>query len=246
MQTYAGRCLEMSRYIDLDLYHKVEKTHPFYIEMVDEICTQIRNFCRKDKKYRILEIGAGTGLLTQELLKFPFLEVHAVEIDEACCRVLREHIKSENCKIVQGDAATFCQRNYFDMVVSCFAHDHIHYGRASAFVKNIKENLCQDGVYIMGGEILPYYSDMGERREALYKYHCYIINKALLDGNFEVGQIEIQALKSGLEMKGDFKRHESMFEEEMASADMKLITKNKIGPKDINNVGGVFVYVYGR
>ena len=34
---------EMSRYIDLDLYHAVERSHPYYEEMITEILKEIRN-----------------------------------------------------------------------------------------------------------------------------------------------------------------------------------------------------------
>ena len=235
---------EMSRYINLDLYHRVEESHPFYRDMIDEISTQISRLCSTGKKYRILELGAGTGLLTKKLIGFPFLDVHALEIDADCCEILRNNINSENLNIIQGDAVVYCRNNYFDIVISSFAHDHIHYEKANSFARNIEQNLRGGGVYIMGGEIIPSYSTMEERKEALYKYHCYIINKALLDGNFDVAQIEIQALMSGLEMKGDFKRHEDMFEDEMASTDLTLVSKKKIGPGDNKSVGGIFVYVY--
>ncbi|MBF0465643.1 MAG: class I SAM-dependent methyltransferase [Nitrospirae bacterium] len=237
---------EMSRYIDLEIYHRVEKTHPFYIEMAQEIITQISNYCKDDKKYEILELGAGTGLLTMELLGLPFCNVHALELDSDCCYALRRHITHENCIIVNGDAVNYCKSRHFDVVVSSFAHDHICYDKAADFAKNIRNNLLKGGIYVMGGEILPYYETSAERREALYKYHGYIINKALRDGFFEVAQIEINALKSGLEMIGDFKRHEAMFEKEMTDAGFTLLMKRKIGPLETHDVGGVFVYVYGN
>ena len=61
----------------------------------------------------------------------------------------------------------------------------------------------------------------------------------------QLAKIEIDALESGVNMVGDFKRHEAMFETEMiATGEFKLLSKKKIGPLDLNNVGGVFVYVY--
>lgn len=239
-----AKMIEMSRYIDLDIYHRVERTHPFYLEMVEEICGQLKTFLKGKREIKVVEIGAGTGLLTAELLKFPGVYTDAIEIDEECCKIHKKYVNDKRCNCICADAVTFCREGEYDVVISSFAHDHIHYDRRYDFVKNIRRNLKSGGIYIMGGEVLPHYVTEEERKRALYDYHCFIINKALKDRNFEVAQIEINALKSGLDMKGDFKRHEEMFEEEMASSGLRLTSKKKIGPQDAENVGGVFVYVY--
>ncbi|HNX90724.1 MAG TPA: methyltransferase domain-containing protein [Candidatus Omnitrophota bacterium] len=238
--------IEMSRYIDLDIYHRVERTHPFYVEMVGEMCDQISNNVEAVAQPRILEIGAGTGLLTAEILKLGNMRIDAVELDEECCTILEKYVSDPRCKCICDNAVTFSDTEKYDVVVSSFAHDHIHYDQRYDFAKNIKKNLKPGGVYIMGGEVLPYYTNDIERAKALYDYHGFIVDKALRDRNFEVAQIEINALKSGLDMTGDFKRHEAMFEEEMGSSGLNMIVKKKIGPVDKNTVGGVFVYVYQK
>ena len=235
---------EMSRYIDLDLYHEVERSHPFYREMTAEICSQIEQFGQPDRMWRILEIGAGTGLLTEELLKFPFMDVYAVEIDTECFNMLKNRFQNDRFHAIQNNAITYCQDGFFDIVVSSFAHDHIHYDNCVTLAKNIKRNLNNGGIYIMGGEFLPFFETDEERIESLCQYHCFIVEKSLRDRNFRVAQIEINALKSGVEMIGDFKRHVVMFEQEMAEGGLKLSTKKKIGPLNREDVGGVFVYVY--
>ena len=235
---------EMSRYIDLNLYHQVERTHPFYTEMLDEMLSQIRAGCDPAKRYRVLELGSGTGIFTEELIKLPFLDVTALEYDPKCCQVLRNEMAGTSCRVVHGDAVEYREPQAFDFVVSTFAHDHIHYDRAATFAANIRANLKRGGLYLMGGEVLPPYSTTAERSEALHRYHGYIVNKALRDGHFRVAQIEINALESGLGMIGDFKRHEALFEHEMEGACMALRKKRKIGPAHPDDVGGVFVYTY--
>lgn len=248
VDTFKGNAkkIEMSRYIDLDIYHRVEKTHPFYVEMVDEIFGYIGKLAKGKPEFRIMELGAGTGLLTAELLKINNVTIDAVELDHECCAILDEYVDSERCRCICDNAVTYSIQNGYDAVVSSFAHDHIHYDQRYEFALNIKKNLKPGGHYIMGGEILPYYQTDEERSKALYDYHCFIVEKALKDKNFEVAQIEINALKSGLEMTGDFKRHEAMFEEEMSSSGLKIALKKRIGPLDKHTVGGVFVYVYKK
>ena len=235
--------LEMSKYIDVQAYHAAEKTHPFYIEMIEEIHNQIKAATKNTRSAHILELGAGTGLLTQELiLKHPHHQISALEYDWKIHQLLSKHVEGKaNC--ICGDAVNYVAEHPFDILVSSFAHDHIHFDRRFDFAKNIRKNLKRGGRYIMGMEILPYFNSEPERLKSLYTYHLFIINKALKERHFEVAKLEIDALRSGADKIGDFKRHEEMFEDEMSNG-FKLLEKKKIGPTDINNVGGVFVYVF--
>ncbi|TAN42069.1 MAG: methyltransferase domain-containing protein [Nitrospirae bacterium] len=245
--------IEMSRYIDLPTYHNIERGHPFYIEMIEEIKSQIKNHYDllkqgglHDTKLSVLELGAGTGLCSLELLKYPFLALDVLEIDTECCKILAAHPEACTYNVIQGDAVSYCKRHSYDLVVSTFAHDHIHYNKRFAFAKNIFANLKKGGLYIMGGELLPYYSNDLDRKKALFKYHNYIIDLALRHDRVQLSELENNALKSGLDMVGDFKRHEAMFEEEMSSAGFTLMAKAKMGPLDRDDVGGVFVYTFSK
>jgi len=240
--------IEMSRYIDLPTYHKIEKGHPFYKEMLEEIHGRINDFYQNDSegngKLKTLELGAGTGLCSLELVQHSFLELDCLEIDNECCNILREHSESSNYKVVLGDAVTYCKPHHYDLIISAFAHDHIHFDKRFAFARNIYNNLREGGRYIIGGEILPYFSTENDRKKALFKYHNHIIDIALDDNRIQLCELENNALKSGLDMVGDFKRHEAMFEEEMNSAGFRMIKKDKMGPLNCDDVGGIFVYVF--
>lgn len=239
--------IEMSRYIDLDLYHAIERSHAFYEEMITSIKENIKKYSDpKTKQVKLLELGAGTGLLTQELTTIENLEIDAFDLDEECVKILKEYVKNPKCNQFVENAVTYCKPSYYDIVVSAFAHDHINYDKKTEFSKNIASNLRPGGIYIMGGEILPYYSDEATRKKSLHTYHSYIINRALEEGHYELAQLEINALKSGVFKIGDFKRHEKEFEAEMESSGLKLLEKLKMGPLDIDNIGGVFVYVYQK
>ena len=235
---------EMSRYIDLDVYHDVERSHPYYVEMMEVLVNEVNSYTLSRKKTsRMLEIGAGTGLATEDFISCKNLEIVAVDLDKSCCELLQGR-ELPMVTAVCSDATEYCEPSQFDIVSSTFAHDHINYDNAAKFISNIRNNLKTGGVYLMGGEILGFYKSDQQRREALYAYHTFIVNKALYEGNFKLAQIEINALESGLDMVGDFKRHELMFEEEMVSAPFELIKKIKIGPESPNDIGGVFVYAY--
>lgn len=234
--------IEMSRYIDLEIYHAVERSHPYYIEMVEEISSKIASLAA-EKKCRVLEFGAGTGLATGEILGLPNLDVVALELDAECAAILTREV-ADTAQVVTGNILSYQALEPFDAIFSVFAHDHIHHDDAPRLVANLRRNLKRGGLYLMGGEILPFYENNEERSEALYRYHGFIIEKALRDGHFELAQIEISALKSGIQKIGDFKRHEALFETEMLVGDFRLLEKIKHGPEHLDDVGGVYTYVF--
>ena len=175
-----GSRFEMSRYIDLELYHDVERSHPYYLEMVEDICQKIKAACDPNKKYRVLEFGAGTGIFTEKLIEMPFLELTALDMDLMCCKMLDRFLRGKGeYRTVQGDAATWVDDEPFDIIVSTFAHDHIHYDLGTKLASNIYKNLKPGGHYFMGGEILPLYTTEEERKDALDTYHGFIVSKSL-------------------------------------------------------------------
>ena len=125
--------IEMSRYIDLPTYHKIERGHPFYEEMLVEVSNQITSFHDGNgtgqNQLKALEIGAGTGLCSLELVKHSFLELDCLEIDNKCCNILSNHVEASQYNVVLGDAVPHCKPRHYDLVISTFAHDHIHYDR---------------------------------------------------------------------------------------------------------------------
>ncbi len=242
--------IEMSRYIDLPTYHKIEKGHPFYEEMLSEIQYQIKEYHKEcgggDRRFKTLEIGAGTGLCSLELVKHNFLDLDCLELDNECCNILKAHAVSSNLNVINGNAITYCKPHEYDLLVSTFAHDHIHYDKRFAFARNLFHNVKKGGRYVIGMEVLPYFSTENDRKKALFKYHNHVIELALMEDRVQLSELENNALKSGLDMVGDFKRHEIMFEEELESAGFKMMVKKKLGPLDNNDVGGVFVYMFQR
>lgn len=244
-QDFGGNAkkIEMSRYIDLDIYHAVERSHPFYIEMIHRLHQALDDANPTAMPQRLLELGAGTGLATVEFIKHGYLSIDALEYDHECCRILEGYVESK-ARVICGDAIVWRGDAPYDVVASVFAHDHIHYDRRFEFARNIRANLRPGGLYLMGGEILPHFVSDEERCEALHKYHGFIIETALRANHFEVAQIEINALKSGLFRIGDFKRHEAMFEEEMLQSGFAPLFKERIGPLDRDDVGGVYVYAF--
>ena len=55
------------------------------------------------KKNFVLEIGPGTGVLTQFLVGKENIDLHLIEIDRESVAYLKEHYPSHTQKIIEGD-----------------------------------------------------------------------------------------------------------------------------------------------
>lgn len=54
----------------------------------------------------VLDVGAGTGLFAREAARITQAAVHALEIDPARCRILRETTRADNVLVHCADAAS--------------------------------------------------------------------------------------------------------------------------------------------
>jgi 16S rRNA (adenine1518-N6/adenine1519-N6)-dimethyltransferase len=71
------------------------------------VLSKIVEFISPQESDLLVEIGPGTGNLTKEVLKYPFKELHLIEIDPQMIERLREEIKDSRVFIHQADASKF-------------------------------------------------------------------------------------------------------------------------------------------
>jgi 16S rRNA (adenine1518-N6/adenine1519-N6)-dimethyltransferase len=93
-----------------------EKSQHFLIDK--EVLSQEIKTAKLTKKDNVLEIGAGSGILTQELIKKAG-SVCAVELDEVFkqpLKQLEQDNKKQNLKIIIGDALSINWRDYNKIV----------------------------------------------------------------------------------------------------------------------------------
>lgn len=287
------RLIEMSSYIHPQEYHLHEEKHAYFVPMMEqmiEACESHRNQNVSDAqgKLRILELGAGTGLLTKRLLLMRDIDLTAIELDWACYHILLEHMMgivdmkkgvSERAPDITGtqafqssiegrarlrdtftsetlDSVVHCvnadSRIYnppgtFAYIFSSFADHHIKLYDKAQYFENIKRNLDKGGLVIIGDEFLPPYdkNNKKSRENALYAYHRHIIDETKNiygDDAWGLIQLEEAALESGLKDIGDFKLSCELYEGYLAEAGFKY-QKELIGPKNRDDVGGIYVYV---
>jgi SAM-dependent methyltransferase len=239
--------IEMSAYIDVEDYDQHEEKHAYYQEMMNRMIDIILEHRNEGSKiYRVLEVGAGTGIFTKRVLaKIPNIELVAVELDWVCFHRLKHSIhNSDSVKFINDDSCTYVDPvGQFDCIVSSFSDHHIKAKDKKGYFQNLKQNLAPKGIIVVGDEFLASYdlNDNDARQVALKNYHNHIIEIAEKEGEAILAQLELAALKSGLEGIGDFKVSCEEYEDLLTTSSLKF-EKEKIGPLNRNDIGGVYTY----
>jgi 16S rRNA (adenine1518-N6/adenine1519-N6)-dimethyltransferase len=69
----------------------------------DNIARKIVHSLRIVAPATVLEVGAGTGILTRHLLELPGVELYVIEIDRESISYLREHYPTLGPRLIEGD-----------------------------------------------------------------------------------------------------------------------------------------------
>ena len=150
-------------------------------------------------------------------------------------------------KPLNQDSRRFSPTGRFHAIFSSFADHHIKPQDKRDYLRNVKQNLHDRGVFIVGDEFLrPHRSqDKKEKETALHAYHDHIIEIARNAGNDVLVALETAALNSGLNEQGDFKVSCGQYESHLRDSGLAF-DRRKIGPASEElerEVGGVYVYV---
>jgi 16S rRNA (adenine1518-N6/adenine1519-N6)-dimethyltransferase len=85
----------------------------------------------------VVEVGAGTGVLTERLAKSAG-KVIGVEIDEKLCQTLKEELaEHDNLKIIREDIEQFCSEKRFTQPQSVKIVGNLPYQITSSFLLNL-------------------------------------------------------------------------------------------------------------
>lgn len=253
---YPRKTVEMSLYINVFDYDEHEAKHAYYSKMTERMITKCQgNFDKKQNNYlEVLEFGAGTGIFTMMLanrVTSKLKRLDAIEYDWHCYKILniktREFVNSHpeiKMTVYHEDSRTYDPLGKFDYIFSTFADHHIKINDKEIYFENVKKNLKPGGLMIVGDEFLRDHNpeNKEDKEQALRDYHNHIIAIAEREGHDVLAELERQALESGLEEQGDFKVSCSQYEEFLINAGFKF-KKEKIGPLDRDDIGGIYVYI---
>lgn len=239
--------IRMSEYLDIEDYDQYQEKHPYFQEMMERMISILNfNRGRRPNQCRILEMGAGTGLFTRRLSQLPKVEIVAIELDWICVKKLEHNLSDYPfIEILNKDSCTFDPYGRFKYICSSFDEHCNSLEDVNLYIQNVRRNLESNGLFIIGNGFIPAHDlqDWNARQEALKIYYNHIIEIAIKDGETKLALMQQSLLASALERKAvsGFKLSCEKYEELLSSAGFDF-RKEKIGPKDQDDVGGVWIY----
>lgn len=99
------------------------------------ILSKIAEFANPKEGDVFLEIGPGTGLLTQELLKYPIKKLYLIELDSEMINYLQKNLKDERIVIIQDNAVSFNYNHLNEKELKVIGN--LPYNVASLIIENI-------------------------------------------------------------------------------------------------------------
>ena len=111
-------------------------------------------FNRRNPK--VLDLGAGTGLLTQKLLeRCPSAEVEMVDMSENMLAIAKERFRNrENVSFIVGDYSSIKFNGAYDAIVSSLSIHHLADSDKIKLYRKIYSHLEPSGIFINAEQVL--------------------------------------------------------------------------------------------
>lgn len=105
---------------------------------------------------KILDIGAGTGLLTSFLIpKFPDADYTLIDFSDEMLNIARQRFQGmNNITYITADYKGFVASEQYDIIVSALSIHHLTHAEKSSLYKGIFKSLRTGGVFINGDQFL--------------------------------------------------------------------------------------------
>jgi len=143
----------------------------------------------------ILEVGSGTGSITEELVKILNKNDNLVlvELDKEFCEILRKRIqewrKSENCpniELFEGNILDLDESKSFDNIIGCLPFNSFPIELTKQIFQKFKNLLVQQGYisffeYLGGKKVLYYIMNEKEKVRELITYYNENIDKFVIN-----------------------------------------------------------------
>ena len=117
----------------------------------EKIINEILKIIIENKKLTVLDIGIGTGVLSNELYKNGY-KITGIDFSDEMIKKSKERMPS--AKLIQHDFSKGLPENLsnekFDYIVSTYTFHHLNDNEKLIFIKKLLEKLNRNGLIIIG------------------------------------------------------------------------------------------------
>lgn len=212
----------------INVYDKIVLANPEYSLMIEKISSKLSRDC--------LEIGVGTGLLTDKLIRNTKIsDLGLIEPDQI---FVKRFFKRFPERLVDNSDGIYYQHpRQLDFIAMSLVYHHIPDGDKQTFLRNMYRNLKDGGLLVMGDVfLLPYLND-GGRNDSLIHFHQSRIFRL---SKQKLADIERIALEEGLKRSGEWKTSYNFLEHQLRNSGFRNIYFEDIGNQ---NTGGYKIVI---
>jgi 2-polyprenyl-3-methyl-5-hydroxy-6-metoxy-1,4-benzoquinol methylase len=158
---------------------------------------------------RVLEVGSGTGLLTQALLNLSALkELVCVDPDEEACRILAQAEWAKHGRVTAIIPRALEEselKGGFDAIISRFVIHHIPDEHKHLITRTMRKLLRHGGTLVIGDMVLSHYGSEVSRPRAVERYYASTLQIARRLGNQLLIADQQQCFRSDMLREGEYK-----------------------------------------
>jgi len=136
---------------------KYDSMRKLVIPYFDDLYQITTELAKSDKKSpKILDLGAGTGLLTKYLFqKFTRAEFTLIDISEEMLKIARSRFKDHNnFKYIVNDYSNHEFSDYFDIIVSSLSIHHLEDADKENLYKKVYNALNPHGIFLNADQVI--------------------------------------------------------------------------------------------
>lgn len=137
-----------------DNYDKIRK---LIIPCFDDLYNITQNLANTDKESpKILDLGAGTGLLTKYIFKkYPKGEFTLIDLSEEMLKIAKNRFKNlDSFKYVAADYSTYNFNELFDMIISSLSIHHLEDAAKKKLYKKAYNSLNNGGIFLNADQVV--------------------------------------------------------------------------------------------
>ena len=176
--------------------------HPFVRE-ADMIIRELvfKKLSRSQAGLEIVELGCGPGRLTPYLLTSGKARLTALDSDAEVVPFAKGRLREYSSWVdfVTEDLKTYEHRKPVDIFVSQLVHHVISRGEShKMYLKNLKTQMTDAGIYILADEFIGDYESDLERQLRSVMWHTYVTGFAQQAGYHDLGSVKADQLLNDL------------------------------------------------